>query len=76
MTVVVTGHKCTGSTKAVNAVSSKLYHTAAYSRGEVAVLVGLIGTGAHHLSCNDTLVLVTIVEQTVHELRKTVNDQF
>ncbi len=45
-------------------------------RGEVAVLVGLIGTGAHHLSCNDTLVLVTLVEQTVHELRKTVNDQF
>ena len=72
MTVVVTRHKCAGSTKAVNAVSSKL----AYSRGEVAVMVGLIGTGAHHLSCNDTPVLVTIVEQTVHELCKTVNDQF
>ena len=40
------------------------------------MLVGLIGTGAHHLSCYDTRVLVTLVEQTVHELRKTVNDQF
>ena len=28
----------------MNAVGSKLYHTVAYSRGEVAVLVGLIGT--------------------------------
>ena len=36
----------------MNAVSSKLYHTVAYSRGEVAVLVGLIGTGAHHLTCS------------------------
>ena len=53
-----------------------LSHSGTLAGRGVAVLVGLIGTGAHHLSCNDTLVLVTLVEQTVHELRKTVNDQF
>ena len=44
LTTWQTGRFCTGGTGAVNAVGSKLYHTVAYSRGEVAVLVGLIGT--------------------------------
>jgi hypothetical protein len=45
-------------------------------RARKAVLLGLIGTGAHHLLCNDNRVLVTIVVHTVHELHKTVDDKF